>query len=66
MKKVIVILFGLLLALLAGCNVAKDTAATGEKGTAGATGIAEKMKGGTVGDTDEDSAEPAAGDEGGE
>lgn len=46
-----------LLAVCAGCNTAKDTANTTEKGGAGAVGIAEKMKGGTVGNADADSGE---------
>jgi hypothetical protein len=57
------ILAGTLLALLfalAGCNVAKDTADTTEKGGQGAVGLAEKMSGGTVGDADADSGESSS------
>ena len=43
--------------LLFGCNTAKDTAQTTEQGGQGAVGIAEKMSGGTVGDTDVDTGE---------
>ncbi len=53
-----------LLAFCAGCNTAKDTANTANKGGQGAVGIAEKMKGGTVGNADADTGEsPGAGDE---
>lgn len=50
------------LALLAGCNMAKDTADTSEKGGQNAVGVAEKMHGGTVGDTDMDSGESGSSD----
>jgi hypothetical protein len=64
--KWIIIVLGLVLVLCLGCNMVKDTAKTGEKGGQGAAGIAEKMKGGTVGDTNEDTGESSAGDTGGE
>jgi hypothetical protein len=66
MKQVIVIAFGVLLALLVGCNVAKDTATTTEKGGKDAAGLAGKMKGGTVGDVNEDTGDSASGEESGE
>jgi len=48
------------LMLLAGCDIAKDTAETGKKGGEGAGSVANKMKGGTVGDTDMDTGESAS------
>jgi hypothetical protein len=48
------------LAVLAGCDIAKDTAETGVKGGEGAGSVANKMKGGTVGDTDMDTGESAS------
>jgi hypothetical protein len=61
LKWLIVIVLAL---VVAGCNTAKDTADTSRKGGAGAVGVAEKMKSGTVGETDMDSGEAAAADEG--
>ena len=52
---------------LAACNVAKDTGKTTQQGGQNAAGLAEKMKGGTVGDTDQDTGEsPDASGSGGE
>jgi predicted small secreted protein len=65
-KWFIVIVISVLLLLLAGCNTAKDTAKTGEAGGKNAVGVAEKMKGGTVGATDEDTGEKATDSESGE
>jgi hypothetical protein len=47
---------------LGACNLAKNTADTAEKGGQSATGLAEKMSGGTVGETDMDSGESSGGD----
>jgi hypothetical protein len=48
------------------CNTAKDTAKTADKGGQNAIGIAEKMKGGTVGNADESTGEASGTSEGGE
>ena len=66
MKWIIGIVISLLLVLLIGCNLAKDTAKTSEAGGQNAVGVAEKMKGGTVGDTNEDTGEKATDDATGE
>lgn len=66
MKHLLALLIGSVLACLLGCNLAKDTADTGERGAQGATGLAEKMKGGTVGDVNEDTGESAESDAAGE
>jgi predicted small secreted protein len=66
MKWVIVIAICVLLVLLAGCNTAKDTAKTGAKGGQNAVGVAEKMKGGTVGNVDEETGEQKSDSESGE
>jgi hypothetical protein len=56
--RLLLIAIAALWAMLAmGCDMAKDTATTTEEGGAGATGIAEKMSQGTVGDANEDSGE---------
>jgi hypothetical protein len=65
-KWIIAIVISILLMLLIGCNTAKDTAKTGEAGGKNAVGVAEKMKGGTVGNTDEDTGEKATDDAAGE
>lgn len=46
--------------LCSSCNLAKDTGTTAEKGGKGAVSTAEKMKGGTVGDTDADTGESSS------
>lgn len=66
MKWLFTIVISVLLALLIGCNTAKDTAKTSESGGKNAVGVAEKMKGGTVGNTDEDTGEKASDTESGE
>ncbi|MBN2082450.1 hypothetical protein JW859_09640 [bacterium] len=56
------ILIGLILFLTllnAGCNLVGETKDDVEQGGAGAVGLAEKMSGGTVGNTDEETGEPA-------
>ena len=66
MKYWIVIALCLVLGL-AACNVAKDTGKTTKQGGQNATGLAEKMKGGTVGSTDEETGESSdSGDSSGE
>jgi hypothetical protein len=58
-------LLALLLLLLAvgGCNVARDTKDEAVSSGEGAVGIAEKMSGGTVGEVNEDTGEPADADD---
>jgi hypothetical protein len=51
----VLIILGLVAWLAAGCNTAKDTADTAKSGSGKAVGIAEKMKGGTVGEGESDS-----------
>jgi hypothetical protein len=63
MRLFIVMVIAGLLALCAGCNTAKDTAKTAEKGGAGAVGVAEKMKGGTMGNADADTGESSGSDQ---
>jgi hypothetical protein len=46
-----------LLLTLGACKTAKDTANEANQGSKKAVGVAEKMKGGTVGSTDEDTGE---------
>lgn len=64
MRSFLMLLIVGLLALCIGCNTAKDTANTAEKGGKGAVGIAEKMKGGTVGNASEDTGESSSADTG--
>ena len=63
MRAIFLILVFVLLGQLLGCNEAKDTADTTEKGGANAVGVADKMSGGTVGETDMDTGESAEGGE---
>lgn len=58
MRYLIALLIALLVAI-AGCDAAKETADETAEAGVGATGIAEKMSGGTVGDADMDSGESA-------
>lgn len=66
MKWLFMIVISVLLVMLMGCNTAKDTAKTSEAGGKNAVGVAEKMKGGTVGNTDEETGEKAGETESGE
>ena len=64
MRRLIIIAISICVLLLMGCNVAKDTAKRTKEGGKNAVGLAEKMKGGTVGNVDEDTGESNQGDEG--
>jgi hypothetical protein len=57
MYRMIVTMILTLLLLVCSCNLVEDTTDTAEGGGEGAVGIAEKMSGGTLGDTDYDSGE---------
>ena len=64
MRRLIIIALSIGVLLLMGCNVAKDTAKRTKESGKGAVGIAEKMKGGTVGNADDDTGDGDQGDEG--
>jgi len=64
MRRLIVIALSICVLLLMGCNVAKDTAKRTKESGKSAVGIAEKMKGGTVGNTNDDTGDGDQSDEG--